>query len=208
MGVFKTCVETLCKIMHCAALVLFLLISFGCVFTRRIVLRNFFLMKFNIGTSCSNFARAIFSVVFLTAVAFSITLNTPVEAKAGTYKLAKSYMGLHERKHTGRLKKAIGVNPRSTPWCGAFAATVVKRAGKKAPGGHLRAVSWKRAGKGVSLKNAKKGDIVVIRTKRGHHVGFYAGRSKGRVQVLGGNQSNRVQISNYRIGSVASIRRL
>ena len=129
-------------------------------------------------------------------------------ANAGTFAIAKKYMGLHENKHTGKLRKAIGVNPRRTPWCGAFAGTVAKRAGKKAPGGHLKAASWKRAGKAVSLKNAKKGDVVVVRTKRGHHVGFYAGRTKGRVQLLGGNQSNMVRISNYRTGSVVSVRRL
>lgn len=128
-------------------------------------------------------------------------------AKAGTYSIAKRYIGLHERKHTGKLKKYIGVNPRSTPWCGAFMATVSKRAGKAVPAGHLRAANWKRVGKGISLKNARKGDIVVIRTKRGHHVGFYAGRKDGRVQVLGGNQSNMVKVSNFRVGSVQSVRR-
>lgn len=129
-------------------------------------------------------------------------------SEAGTYSMAKRYMGLHEVKHTGKLAKAIGVNPRRTPWCGAFVATVAKRAGKGIPGGHLRAASWKRAGKAVSLKSARKGDVVVVRTRRGHHVGFYAGRSKGRVQLLGGNQSNMVKISNYRIGNVISVRRL
>lgn len=135
----------------------------------------------------------------------SFTLGT--SAEAGTYTIAKRYMGLHERKHTGKLRKYIGVNPRSTPWCGAFVATVSKRAGKRVPGGHLRAANWKRVGKGVSLKNARKGDLVIIRTKRGHHVGFYAGRKNGRVQVLGGNQSNMVKISNFRAGSVQSVRR-
>lgn len=135
------------------------------------------------------------------------SIITQTSAEAGTYNIAKRYMGLHERKHTGKLKKYMGVNPRSTPWCGAFVATVSKSAGKKVPSGHLRAANWKRVGKGVSLKNARKGDIVVIRTKRGHHVGFYAGRKNGRVQVLGGNQSNMVKVSNYRAGSVQSVRR-
>ena len=135
------------------------------------------------------------------------TLVTTTSAEAGTYNIAKRYMGLHERKHTGKLKKYIGVNPRRTPWCGAFVATVSKRAGKKVPSGHLRAASWKRVGKGVSLKKARKGDLVIIRTKRGHHVGFYAGRKNGRVQVLGGNQSNMVKVSNFRTGSVQSVRR-
>jgi len=139
------------------------------------------------------------------AILFSPVLTS--EAHAGTYSIAKRYMGLHEKKHTGKLSKYLGVNPRRTPWCGAFVGTVVKRAGKSLPSGHLRAANWKRVGKGVTLKNARKGDIVVVRTKYGNHVGFYAGQKNGRVQLLGGNQSNSVKISNYRIGSVQAVRR-
>jgi len=107
-------------------------------------------------------------------ISFGLFVGTSVinetSAEAGTYSIAKRYLGLHERKHTSKLRKYIGVNPRRTPWCGAFMATVSKRAGKAVPSGHLRAANWKRVGKGISLKNARKGDIVVIRTKRGHHV--------------------------------------
>ncbi len=57
---------------------------------------------------------------------FSIT-----DAQAGdAYSIAKRYAGLHEAKHTRKLTKAVGVNPRRTPWCGAFVGAVVKRAGK------------------------------------------------------------------------------
>lgn len=129
-------------------------------------------------------------------------------ADAGVYSIAKRYVGLHERKHTQKLAKTVGVNPRRTPWCGAFVGAVVKKAGLNVPAGHMKAASWKRTGKGVSLKNAKKGDVVVVRTKYGHHVGFYAGQQNGRVQLLGGNQSNQVQISNYRVGSVQAVRRI
>ena len=137
------------------------------------------------------------------------TMNTAQAGvfSAGVYSIAKRYVGLHERKHTQKLAKTVGVNPRRTPWCGAFVGAVVKKAGKSVPAGHLRAASWKRVGKAVSLKKTKKGDIVVMRTKYGNHVGFYAGQKNGRVQLLGGNQSNRVQISNYRVGSVQAVRR-
>ena len=155
--------------------------------------------------NCAQRSLLTLSLAFGLFAGASFTLETSVEA--GTYTIAKRYMGLHERKHTGKLRKYIGVNPRSTPWCGAFVATVSKRAGKRVPSGHLRAANWKRIGKGVSLKNARKGDLVIIRTKRGHHVGFYAGRKNGRVQVLGGNQSNMVKISNFRAGNVQSVRR-
>ncbi len=128
-------------------------------------------------------------------------------AHAGAYAIAKKYMGLHEAKHNGKLRKYLGINPRKTPWCGAFVGTVMKRAGKDRPSGYMRAASWKTSGKAVSLKNARKGDVVVVRTKRGHHVGFYSSRKNGKVQLLGGNQSNRVQISNYSVKSVQAVRR-
>lgn len=155
--------------------------------------------------NCAQRSLLALSMAFGLFLGSSVVFDT--NAEAGTYSIAKRYMGLHERKHTGKLRKYIGVNPRSTPWCGAFVATVSKRAGKRVPKGHLRAANWKQVGKAVSLKNARKGDLVIIRTKRGHHVGFYAGRKNGRVQVLGGNQSNMVKVSNFRAGSVQSVRR-
>ncbi len=77
---------------------------------------------------------------------------------AGVYSIAKRYVGLHERKHTKKLAKTVGVKPRRTPWCGAFVGAVVKKAGKSVPAGHLRAASWKRVCKAIPLKKAKKGD--------------------------------------------------
>ena len=147
---------------------------------------------------------AVAVCVFVTA-----SPNLVSEAKAGgAYSIAKRYVGLHEAKHTRKLTKAVGVNPRRTPWCGAFVGAVLKRAGKSVPNGYMKAASWKRAGKGVSLKKARKGDVVVVRTKYGNHVGFYAGQKNGRVLLLGGNQSNQVKITGYRVGSVQSVRRM
>lgn len=126
-------------------------------------------------------------------------------ADAGTYTSAKRYIGLHERKHAGTLRKVVGVNPRRTPWCGFFVGAMVKKNGMKPVAGYGRAAAWKKWGYGV--RNPRKGDVVVIRTRRGHHVGFYAGSSKGRVHLLGGNQSNQVKVSSYRARSVVAIRR-
>lgn len=153
------------------------------------------------------FARKILLLSLFCGMMLSLP-QIEMSAHAGVYSIAKKYIGLHEKKHTSRLRKYIGVNPRRTPWCGAFVGSIAKRAGKSVPKGHLRALNWKRAGRAVSLKHARKGDIVVVRTKYGHHVGIYSGKKNGRVQLLGGNQSNQVKISNYRIGSVVSVRRL
>ena len=126
---------------------------------------------------------------------------------AGTYSIAKSYIGLHERKHRAKLTRYVGVNPSRTPWCGAFAGAVVKRSGKTPPKGFMKATSWRNWGSGVSLKQARKGDVVLVRTSYGHHVGFYAGMDGNHVRILGGNQSNQVKVSSYRVGSVRAVRR-
>ena len=132
---------------------------------------------------------------------------TADRANAGVYSIAKTYVGLHERKHTGKLKRSVGVNPIRTPWCGAFVGAVVKRGGGTLPAGHMRAASWAKWGKSVSLANARKGDVVVVRTRRGHHVGFFSGKSGNKVMLLGGNQSNQVKVSGYRVSSIRAIRR-
>ena len=149
------------------------------------------------------------TVVVSGIVAFGIGLGTfQVQvAEAGVYSIAKTYVGLHERKHTGKLKRYVGVNPRRTPWCGAFVGAVVKRGGGTPPKGHLRALNWRSWGKGVALSQARRGDVVVVRTGRGHHVGFYAGIEGNRVKLLGGNQSNQVKVSSYRSANVRAVRR-
>ena len=142
----------------------------------------------------------------LTAIAIAFLYN-PTQAFSGTYSIAKSYQGLHEKKHRSRLKRKIGVDPRGTPWCGAFVGTVVKRSGKKPPTGYNKASTWMRWGKPVRLSSARKGDVVVIRTRVGTHVAFYAGLKGNRILLLGGNQSDQVKISAYNVKSVRAIRR-
>lgn len=153
------------------------------------------------------FARVMGAAVLMFGAMLVSNVSVTDAANAGTLTTAKRFLGMHEVKHNKALRRTVGVNPRRTPWCGAFVAAIVKMNGKAAPKGHARAASWKRWGKGVPLKKARKGDVVVIRTKRGHHVGFFAGFKDGRVTLLGGNQSNRVKYSNYRIRSVQAVRR-
>lgn len=147
--------------------------------------------------------KAILVAVGLIAATMSGT--APVEASIISQ--ARAYQGLHERMHNKRLKRLLGVNPISTPWCGAFAGLVVKSVGKSAPASYRIARSWLRYGSKVSLKNARPGDIVVVRTGRGYHVGLFVSKSKGHVNLIGGNQSNRVQVSQYSTKSIAAIRR-
>ena len=163
-------------------------------------------------TTSFNFNRrsvtgVVTSSIIVGVATLGISFASLGDAEAGTYSIAKTYVGLHERKHRAKLTRYVGVNPSRTPWCGAFAGAVVKRSGKTPPKGFMKATSWRSWGKGVSLKQARKGDVVLVRTSYGHHVGFYAGMDGNRVKILGGNQSNQVRVSSYRVGSVRAVRR-
>lgn len=155
-------------------------------------------------------SKLILLTIALLFVTLVITLIPTKKADAATanYNIAKRYIGLHESKNTGTLRRAMGINPRTVPWCGGFVELVVKRTGGKPVSGALRAKNWSRYGRKVSsVRRARKGDVVVIRTRRGYHVGFYAGHTGSHVKILGGNQSNRVKISNFRLSSIYTIRR-
>ena len=119
----------------------------------------------------------------------------------------QSMDGWHERKNRKALQSRLGVNPARVPWCGYAVAYAVKKAGGTPVKGYSKASNWKRFGKGVKLSQARKGDIVVIRTKRGHHVSIFTYRKNGRVCLRGGNQSNRMKVSCYRASSVRAVRR-
>lgn len=131
------------------------------------------------------------------------------EADASPARLTalKSMDGWHERSNRKALQSRLGVNPSRTPWCGYAVAYAVRKAGGTPVKGYPRAVSWKRFGKGVKLSQARKGDVVVIKTKRGHHVSIFSYRKSGRVCLRGGNQSNRIKVTCYRASSVRSVRR-
>ncbi len=155
--------------------------------------------------NATRFAMAV--VLFVSVFAATSLTTRNAEASAMRLYAIEKVLGLHERKNRKTIQKMVGINPATTPWCGAAAAYAVRKAGGTPPEGHNRAVSWKKFGKPVSLKSARKGDVVVLAFKRGHHVGIYKGQSKGRLEVCGGNMSNRFKCSNYRASSVRAIRR-
>jgi uncharacterized protein (TIGR02594 family) len=80
------------------------------------------------------------------------------------------------------------------PWCGLFAAIVVKRAGYEPVASPLWARSW--AMWGTAAERAMLGDMLVFtRPGGGGHVGFYVGEDTESFHVLGGNQSDAVTIT-------------
>lgn len=93
----------------------------------------------------------------------------------------------------------------SIPWCGLFAAVVVKRAGKMIVKRPLAAKSWVDFGTEQSI--AMLGDVLVFQREGGGHVGFYVGEDADCYHVLGGNQGDQVKVSRIDKHRCIAIRR-
>lgn len=136
-------------------------------------------------------------------LALAITLSASTAfAGSSPLSIAQKYIGLHERSNRATLRKMMGFDPRS-PWCGAFATFVMRKAGRKPPPGHNMARSWLRFGKAVRLAQARAGDVVVLSS----HVGIFHSLRSGKVCLVGGNQNSRIQMSCYGVNRVRGVRR-
>jgi uncharacterized protein (TIGR02594 family) len=105
----------------------------------------------------------------------------------------------------------------SVPWCGLFTAVIAKRASYGAPTNPLWALNWAKFG--TEAGQPSLGDVLVFTRNGGGHVGFYIAEDRTTYHVLGGNQSDRVNITRidkarlyasrrpkFRIGKPASQR--
>lgn len=80
----------------------------------------------------------------------------------------------------------------SIPWCGLFAGHCMAENGITPPKELLRALAW--AGFGEKVEPAF-GAVMVFKRNGGGHVGFYVSEDKTTYHILGGNQSDMVNIS-------------
>ncbi|MBB06620.1 MAG: TIGR02594 family protein [Pseudooceanicola sp.] len=97
----------------------------------------------------------------------------------------------------------------SVAWCAAFVGHCFERAGLRSTR-RLNARSYLEWGIPVDLVDAQAGDIVVF--SRGSkawqgHVGFFVKRSGTMIEVLGGNQSDAVNIQRYAKSRLLGVRR-
>jgi len=96
-----------------------------------------------------------------------------------------------------------------TAWCSIFINWCAQKSGLESSG-KLNARSWLNVGEEVKTPIA--GDIVILwrenKTSWKGHVGIYINELKGKIYVLGGNQSNQVKISGYDSGRLLGYRRL
>lgn len=101
----------------------------------------------------------------------------------------------------------VWIKDDETPWCGAFAACCIAEGSdaQKIPKDFYRAKAWAEAG--TPLTKPAYGCVVVFNRSGGGHVGFVVGKDKkGNLMVLGGNQSDGVNIKPFATDRVIAYR--
>lgn len=130
------------------------------------------------------------------------------------YTEAKRHVGLREipgPKHNATIlgwakrmgAKVLGINvvDDETPWCGTFVAHCITSVGLRPAPIAVRAKSWLSWGR--ELNAPRLGCILVFDREGGGHVGFYVGEDNTAYHVLGGNQSNSVNVTRLDKGRLA-----
>jgi len=86
----------------------------------------------------------------------------------------------------------------SIPWCGLWMAVVCKRSDYEPPRDPLWALNWGTFGQfyksGLKPHAPSLGDILVFTRSGGGHVALYVGEDDTHYHILGGNQSDQVNI--------------
>ena len=80
------------------------------------------------------------------------------------------------------------------PWCGTFVAHCLQEAGLPIIKNWFRAKDWAAYGSNLRSTHVAPGAILVFARQGGGHVGFYVGDDANFFYVLGGNQSNGVNV--------------
>lgn len=113
----------------------------------------------------------------------------------------------------------LGQSPDEVPWCSSWLNAIAFLLGLPRSASAL-ARSWLIVGKEIELDQAKPGfDIVILKRGGGNqpgpdvlqapgHVGFYAGHDNFFVDLLGGNQGDKVSVASFERSRLLSVRRL
>lgn len=129
---------------------------------------------------------------------------------------AKSLFGTKEKPGTANnpeiieWAKAIGgwianyYTKDEIPWCGLFVAHCLEENGMDIPKNPLSALEYAKWGE--SLSEPSYGAVVVFTRSGGGHVGFYVGEDEDAYHVLGGNQSDQVNVTRVSKDRLTAIR--
>jgi uncharacterized protein (TIGR02594 family) len=120
---------------------------------------------------------------------------------------AKNYETIHNFFKSCGLKFGDGgiVSPTATAWCAAFVSFCLKNSGQTPLSGYagVRALEYAKFGQATKDNKPAFGCIGVM--SHGH-VGFVVGRNGDNIALLGGNQGQECNISNYSIGKFSAFR--
>lgn len=97
-------------------------------------------------------------------------------------------------RNLGARVLGIQVNDDTVPWCGTFAAHCMTVAGIKPPAIAVRAMAWADWGANLREANLVEGAVMVFQRKGGGHVGFLVAHDATHYHILGGNQSDAVNV--------------
>lgn len=141
---------------------------------------------------------------------FLSTIKSPrVIAEAMKYFGVKEIVGSKHNPQILGWAKELGIEKVYTsdeiPWCGLFVGYIVKQSGYNPVKSPLWAKDWLNFG--TPVKIAGLGDILIFGRDGGGHVGFYVGEDVSCYHVLGGNQSNEVNITRILKNRLLGIRR-
>lgn len=124
----------------------------------------------------------------------------------------KEIKGSTHNKDIVNYSKELGfdyVDDDETPWCSIFANWVAMKAGFEKTD-KLNARSWLEVGERIETPDI--GDVVVFWRESPDswkgHVAFFVNFDNNIVRVLGGNQSDMVNISAYNRNQILGFRRL
>lgn len=94
-----------------------------------------------------------------------------------------------------QLARLSGIKDDMVPWCSGFACAIFEESGIRSPRSDA-AKSW--LDWGFALTAPVTGCVVVFKRPGGYHVGVVLGQDKaGRLQVLGGNQGDKVSVAAF-----------
>lgn len=112
-------------------------------------------------------------------------------------------MGLHEVRDKARLIDFLKIgkflgDPSALPWCGDAVESCIAKTlpAEPLPANPFWAQGW--ATFGINAQSPLVGSIGVIRwSAKSGHVGFVAGVEGSKVVLLGGNQSNTINLASF-----------
>jgi len=146
----------------------------------------------------------------------SPSYEPPTPVKTTLMHKARYYLGMDETRHRELMKAIMGVDPVTTEWCAAFVNMILLEnrlpTSESVSEHYLLARSFLEYGEEVIEPEA--GDIVIF--PRGDtdwqgHVGFYVETVESNgityYKILGGNQDDSVNVTNYRADKAIGIRR-